>query len=141
VDGQPNAEQAISERWVYPVAGDSANDPHRTDPEPLGAVDLSSKTIGACTPGDGGWIVDEPWSGLPRISGVYNGTLSATLLRLRLTKDHACIERVAGVLSGNEVRAATRAQTAPQASAPPTISVSILTPSKQRQVVRCTIAH
>ncbi len=96
VDGQPDALRGTTTRWVAGIDLESGG---ISDPEPLAPTDLSDREVSFCTGDDTGWSVDVPYATGVRVHGAAAGvgvSLQSTFARLRLTRDHACIERVLG---------------------------------------------
>ncbi|MBX3233825.1 MAG: hypothetical protein KIT84_08840 [Labilithrix sp.] len=100
-DGQPTpARTNVSTRWVLPIDLETGA---LGEPELLGYVDLAGRALDACTDDVVGWVLDAPMpSGsavrvkLPRGSGL----IQSAQLRMRLTSDRACVERVGGNYDG-----------------------------------------
>jgi hypothetical protein len=95
VDGQPDALRGTTTRWV---AGIDLESGAVSDPEALAPTDLSDREVSLCSGDDTGWSVDLPYSGAVRVhgGGPTGMSLQSTFARLRLTRDHACIDRVLG---------------------------------------------
>ncbi len=96
VDGQPASDRPIAQRWVLPIDAESAT---VGEPELLGATDLADRTVTVCTEASGGWVFDTQ---LGTSARAYVGKTSLNLqqpfVRLRLTRDTACVEHLAATL-------------------------------------------
>lgn len=100
-DGQPAADGRTSLRWVLPIDVDSGQ---LGEPEPLGANDFSDRrALAPCKPFDEGWVLDVPWTSSPRvrIGGAESLTVQTSLVRVRVTTEHACLEAGVGSISQN----------------------------------------
>jgi hypothetical protein len=94
VDGPPEQERAAMMRWVLPIDLESWA---VGDPEALGPIDFSDRTLAACAPADAGWVFDAPLGVTARIeSGGDARVLSGATARLRVTPENACVERLEG---------------------------------------------
>lgn len=143
VDGQPTPERAANVRWAVPIDLESGA---VGEPEPLGYVDLAGQTLDACVD-DVGWVVDTPLPAstvkllLPRGSGA----LQAVQARVRLTKTHACIERLAGTYDGQTPERAaqltrpTGGASRPNGVRPGEIAVTAMS-AQTRFPLKCTVA-
>jgi hypothetical protein len=136
VDGQPDTERGTTMRWVVGIDLESGV---VGDPEPLAPVDFSDRDVSFCTGDDGGWVLDVPYPGAVHVHSA-SGTeaaLQSVLARMRLTRDHACLERALG-----STEAPPEAFTAPAGSPRPrpetrTIDVGVLS-GRIRTSVRCS---
>jgi hypothetical protein len=136
VDGQPDADRGTTMRWVVSVDLESGT---VGDPEALAPTDFSDREVSFCTGDDGGWVLDAPYPGAIRVhaaSGTEAG-LQSVLARMRVTRDHACLERAVGV-----VEAPPEAFTAPAGAQHPraearTIDIGVLS-GRIRYALRCS---
>jgi len=101
VEGQPNAERSTPLRWVLgiDIATGAA-----LDLEPLGASDLADRpAIDVCGGDEPGWVLDTTWSGVIQLhTSVRPVTaLRSVYARLRLSRERACIERIAGTVDAS----------------------------------------
>jgi hypothetical protein len=98
VDGQPSADRSGATRWVLPIDLETGRE---GEPELLGAADLGDRAaVTPCARDDAGWVMDVPAS-LPSsiVAGDQSlGALHGALVRARVTREAACIERMAGAL-------------------------------------------
>jgi hypothetical protein len=99
VDGQPTAERATATRWVLPIDLETGQ---LGEPEPLGYADLAGRTLEACSDDAAGWVFDTslPGTTVRMRLARGSGSMHSVYARVRLTKTHACIERVAGMYDG-----------------------------------------
>ncbi|HEX8796292.1 MAG TPA: hypothetical protein VF765_35320 [Polyangiaceae bacterium] len=139
VDGQPAIEGGTPARWVVGIDLESGA---VSDPERLAALvpgDAGASPV--CGADDGGWQIDLPSPANVRVHAAGSvATLQGTLLRLRLSHDHACIERVSGSL-GSE--AATVGATSRGARAPlegRTLEAAIYA-NRLRRGFRCVVTR
>jgi hypothetical protein len=97
VDGRPDAEGGSAVRWLVSIDQDSGTP---SEPQPLAPADLSDRKVSLCTGDDAGWEVDVPYPGTVTVrpSGGKVLTLQAPVARLRLSRDHACVERMQGAI-------------------------------------------
>ena len=114
VDGQPSAERpSTAQRWVVPVDVETGA---IGEPERLGPIDLGDRAVTLCRDGEGGWVVDVPWSPTVRVDvGVGTATLRNALARVHLSAQSACVERLSAngdVDSGKGVKLAASVATA-----------------------------
>jgi hypothetical protein len=140
VDGQPAIEGGTPPRWVVGIDLETGTlaDPERLAPLVFGDAGASP----VCGSDDGGWQVDLPSPGNVRVharSGVA-ATLQGTLLRLRMSHDHTCLERVSGSL-GNDATAVTAMTGAPRAPLESrTVEVGVYA-ARLRRGLRCVATH
>jgi hypothetical protein len=97
VDGQLDIERGVATRWVVPVDLESGR---VGDPEPLAPVDLADRKVMTCTDEDAGWRLDLPYPGrvLAHLPSQKGSTVQAPLVRMRLGRENACIERLMGAV-------------------------------------------
>jgi hypothetical protein len=97
VDGQLDGDRGAATRWIASVdpTGGSIG-----TPEPLAPVSLSDRTVSPCTGDDPGWLLDLPYPGHVRIhvGARWETNVSAPMARMRISHDHACVERVLGTV-------------------------------------------
>jgi len=144
VDGQPDELAGTVTRWVAGVDVESGS---VGTPEPLAPVDLSDRSVGACTGDDTGWEVDVPYPGQVRlrVSGLPESSLQAAVARVVLSPDRACVERVRGALAladGSPPDALTklsRSRTPRSREIVRTVSTSVLVAHAQRFALRCAV--
>jgi hypothetical protein len=117
VDGRPNREGGPTMRWILPVDLDSAR---VGDPEALAPLDLSDRTVGACTDDDAGWRVDLLYPGAVVLNATPRWRVSAQspLARMRLSRDGACVERLATIVEGYGTTTRAMAEPAPAVELP-----------------------
>ena len=145
IEGQPGADRPVSQRWVLPIDLDAGS---IGEPELLGSVDLADHAFTLCGDASAGassaasWVLDAALGGsvtlkLPKTTL----RLNQPLVRVRLTRDTACIEHLAGSLEyyGSTspdalVRAKGDAAPAPRADA---IGVGIYSSQRMRHPLRC----
>jgi hypothetical protein len=140
VDGQPAIEGGTPPRWVVGIdlENGTVSDPERLAPLVLGESGASP----ICGADDGGWEVDLPSPANVRVharSGAGT-TLQGTLLRLRVSHDHACIERVSGSF-GSDAATLAAMKSAPRA---PTDGRSVETgvyATRLRRGLRCVVTR
>jgi hypothetical protein len=96
VEGQPEADRPPPQLWVTSLDLETGI---VGEPERLAPVDLSDRAVSICTGDDGGWVLDLPYPGSVRVAmGVWTSPVQASLARVRLSRDRACVERLAGVV-------------------------------------------
>ena len=143
-EGQPTPQRSQSTRWVLPIDLETGA---LGDPEYLGWNDLAGKPLTACTDDAVGWVVEGamPGSSSVRMTLPHgSGSLQSAQARLRLSTDHACIERIAGTYDGQSPER-TAELTRPGGgrgmapSRPGDVVVSAMS-SLIRYPLRCTIA-
>jgi hypothetical protein len=143
VDGQPGAERSTPLRWLLAIDADTGTP---GELEALGAADFADRdAVALCTGDEAGWVVDVPWTGTVRmqIGGVANATSARTMrsgyARMRLTKDRACVEQLAGAIDsaaeGLSRPGATRVANPPRSEAR-SINVSAFV-ARARYALRC----
>jgi len=68
------------------------------DAEPLAPADLSDRAVSICSGDDGGWEVDLPYPSAVKLrtSNGWSAGLQSTMARMRISSDHACVERLLG---------------------------------------------
>lgn len=140
VDGQPAIEGGTSPRWVVGIDLESGA---VSDPERLAR--LIPGEAGAspfCGADDGGWQVDLPSPANVRVHARSGSvaTLQGPLLRLRLTHDHACIERVSGSL-GSDAAALAAMPSAPRAPVEGRTVETAVYAGRLRRGLRCVVTH
>jgi hypothetical protein len=144
VDGQADTERGVAWRWVVGIdlASGAAG-----DPEPLAPVDLSDRPVALCTGDDTGWQVELPYSGSVRVRvpPAFESSVQSTIVRVRLSRERACVERLLGSIdsgasSAPEALVAAspyRARSASQANeSGRTIDASIFS-ARMRYALRC----
>jgi hypothetical protein len=94
VEGRPDAAQG-PQLWMTSVDLQTGE---ASDPEPIAPVDLSGRSVVPCTGDDEGWQVGWPYQGTVEVQlgGAPPSALQAPFVALRLSRDRACVERVAG---------------------------------------------
>jgi hypothetical protein len=97
VDGRPEADAGAAVRWLVAIDQDSGAP---SEPQPLAPADLSDRKVSICTGDDAGWEVDVPYPGTVTVrpSGGKVLTIQGAVARLRLSREHACVEHVQGVI-------------------------------------------
>jgi hypothetical protein len=83
------------------------------DPEPLAPVDLSDRTVVACSGDDTGWEVQTPFPGVVDVRASAGGDdwsarLQGPMARLRLTPTGACVDRVFGSVASGAAATGSR---------------------------------
>jgi hypothetical protein len=83
------------------------------DPEPIGAFDLSDRTVTLCTGDDVGWRLVLPYPGSVDVAvGGTSSSLRLPVARMRISRNGACLESILGswdeYASTQAQRAATR---------------------------------
>jgi hypothetical protein len=139
VDGQASADRSVPTRWVLPIDVESSS---ALEPESLGAKDLGDRTIGPCAGDETGWVLDAPLDSVSvKVTvGARTVPLTSPFARLRLWRQGACAERLAGETTSfaGEVALlsrAARAGIAPRADGP-AIAVAT-TVARTRYPLRC----
>lgn len=99
VDGQPDESHATALRWVTAVDVESNT---VATPELLAPADLSDRPVSFCTGDDPGWEIDLPYPGTVRLhlGARWESTVQAPLVRMRLSRERACVERALGSVDG-----------------------------------------
>lgn len=106
IDGDAAADRPGARRWALPISLASGES---EPPEPLGAADLGDReALAACgDSGGAGWLLDTTWpsAGVTLDLGrtAAPAALRQVALRLRLSTDRACIERLAGQVATEEL--------------------------------------
>jgi hypothetical protein len=136
VDGQPDAQRGTTLRWVVGIDLESGA---VGDPEALAPTDFSDRDVTFCTGDDGGWVLEVPYPGAVRVHSASGAeaALQSVLARVRLTRDHACLERATG-----SVEAPPEAFTPPAGAPRPraetrTIDIGVLS-GRTRYALRCS---
>jgi hypothetical protein len=142
VDGRPDLERGPTMRWIMPVDLESAR---VGDPEALAPLDLSDRTVAACTGDDVGWLVDLPYPGAVVLNATPRSRVAAQspLARMRLSRDGACLERVAVTVEDYGATAQASAGPAPagELARPPgsrSIDVAVFA-GRTRVSLRCSV--
>jgi hypothetical protein len=92
LDGQPSTDGEPVIRWVFPVDVETGA---VGEAESLGPADLSDRSVSACPGDDSGWLVELPYPGQAALrTGVYSSTLQIPFVRMRLSRDTACVTRI-----------------------------------------------
>jgi len=140
VDGQPAIEGGTPPRWVVGIDLENGTvaDPERLAPLVLGESGASP----VCGADDGGWEVDLPSPGnvRVRVRAGASATLQGTLLRLRVSHDRACIERVSGSL-GSDATTLTATANAPRAPLEGRTVEAGVYATRLRRGLRCVASH
>lgn len=138
VDGQPAIEGGTPPRWVVGIDLESGavSDPERLAPLVLGEGGASP----VCGADDGGWQVElpAPWTVHVRARSGPAATLQGALLRLRLSHDHACIERLSGTLGGEAAALSGATGAVPAPLEARTVEAGIYA-SHLRRGLRCVV--
>jgi hypothetical protein len=138
VEGQPEVQHGAL-LWV---AGVDLETGAVGDPQVLAPVDLSDRTVSICTGDDAGWQVELPYLGAV---GLHIGTgwssgLQGAMARMRLSSEHACVERILGSADAYASSAAETLAGAPRAvgggAAVRSVEVSVLS-AHARFPLRC----
>lgn len=110
VEGRPDAGQG-AQFWVVSVDLETGE---AGEPEPLAPVDLSGRSVSPCTGDDEGWQVEWPYAGAleVQLGAAPAAALQTPFVSLRLSRDHACVERAGGFLA-DEVLSVTQAGAVP----------------------------
>jgi hypothetical protein len=95
VEGEPSTDGTPAARWVFPVDAETGS---VSEPEPLGATDLSDRPLTLCTAEDTGWQLELPYpsSVQVRIGPLYRAYVQSPFARIRLSRGAACLERLLG---------------------------------------------
>jgi hypothetical protein len=137
IEGRPSTVEPPA----YWVVGVDVETGETGEPEPLAPVDFSGRTLSSCSGDDAGWQFDVPYAGTVEVQGRVAGAspLQAPIVTLRVTRDHACVERVVG-FGGDEVSSPNAGDSAGATarSTVRTIEVSILS-AKARTALRCSL--
>jgi hypothetical protein len=138
VDGQPD-DQGYVMRWVESVDLETGT---LGEPEPLAPADLSDRPLTLCSGDDSGWVVDLPFAGPVRmkIGPTWEAPTQNNVVRLRLARGRACVERVFGTFQqygGAVSDMLTKSPRLPARSDARTVEVSLFT-SNMRYPLRCT---
>ncbi len=146
VDGEPPSDRTVPLRWVVPVDVESGE---LGEPEPLGASDLGDRSdVPLCVGGDeNGWVLDTAWgasarlylssSGGAKSDSTQDGNLYNLYARLHLSRETACVERLAGSYEsiGAELHDLLRSRHARPAG--PGVSVAAWSSERARYPLRC----
>lgn len=139
VDGQPAADRPVAQRWVLPIDVESSA---IGEPELLGASDLADRTVGVCGADATGWVIDTLLGTSARAYlGKTSVGLQQPLVRLRMTRDAACVEHVAANLDYYGSRSAEALVRAAKDGAPghiDGIGVAVFSSTRARYPLRCT---
>ncbi len=133
VEGRPDAAQG-PELWIASVDLQTGE---ASEPEPLAPVDLSGRSVVPCTGDDEGWQVGWPYQGTVEVQlgGAPPSTLQTPFAALRLSRDRACVERVAGFTGDDLLQGAI---SAPPARLPGGRSVEVsIVSGRARIPLRC----
>jgi hypothetical protein len=155
VDGEPSTDGAPAARWVFPVDAETGA---VSEPEPLGAADLSDRPLTLCTAEDTGWQLELPYpsSVQVRIGPLYRAYLQSPYARIRLSQEAACMERLLGSVEPWSARppesvtergaaepfgraagnVATSQAKAASTAVPASVDVSVLS-ARMRYLLRC----
>ncbi|MDB4997236.1 MAG: hypothetical protein JWM74_4668, partial [Myxococcaceae bacterium] len=145
VEGQPGADRSTPLRWLLAIDADTGTP---GELEALGASDFADRdAVTLCTGDEAGWVVDVPWSGSVRmqIGGAVPGASARTMrsgyARMRLTKDRACVEQLAGAIDSAAEGLARLGAGRPSTANPPhgearSIAVSAFV-ARARYALRC----
>jgi hypothetical protein len=137
IEGRPSTVEPPA----YWVVGVDVETGETGEPEPLAPVDFSGRTLSPCSGDDAGWQFDVPYAGTVEVQGRVAGAspLQAPIVTFRVTRDHACVERVVG-FGGDEVSSPNAGDGggATARSTVRTIEVSILS-AKARTALRCSL--
>jgi hypothetical protein len=143
VDGQPYGDQPGPQRWVLPIDADSFI---AGEPERIGSSDMRDRALAPCTKDTLGWVLDAPLNVTARLrmdKGTNVGVSSPLMGRVRVTRDSACVERIAANLDYMSSRTpdpvVRKKGDAAPAPKPEAITVSVTsTTTRQRFPLRCT---
>jgi hypothetical protein len=95
-DGQPTLDGEPVRLWVFPVDVETGV---VGEPEPLGAADFGDRSVTLCSGDDGGWALELPYPGRVDVSlGAESKTLQSPFVRMRLSRDTACVDRLSASL-------------------------------------------
>jgi hypothetical protein len=137
IEGRPSAVEAPA----YWVVGVDVETGETGEPEPLAPLDFAGHNLPACSGDDAGWQFDLPYAGMVEVQGHVAGAspLQAPVVTLRVTRDHACVDRVVG-FGTDEAPPPTAGDGGGGAarSTVRTIDVSILS-AKARTALRCSL--
>jgi hypothetical protein len=139
IEGRPSAVEAPS----YWVVGMDVETGETGEPESLAPLDFAGRNLSACSGDDAGWQFDLPYTGMVEVQGHVAGAspsqLQAPVATLRVTRDHACVDRVVG-FGSDEATPPTAGDGGgvPARSTVRTIDVSILS-AKARTALRCSL--
>jgi hypothetical protein len=144
MDGQPSTDGEPVIRWVFPVDVETGA---VGEAEPLGPADLSDRSVSACAGDDSGWLVELPYPGQASLRiGVYSSSLQIPFVRMRLSRDTACVARLMASIEPWAARPPeplTLTVSTPRAKAEArgrTINASILS-ARTRYALECTTAQ
>jgi hypothetical protein len=119
VDGQTSTDGEPVDRWVFPVDIETGA---VGEAELLGAADLSDRQVTACTGDDPGWLVELPYPGTVTVRiGSFRSHLQAPFVRMRLSRDTACVTRVLGSVEPSAPQALTSGGGATQTNSSPSV--------------------
>jgi hypothetical protein len=149
VDGQPSADRSVAQRWIAPVDLETGT---IGAPEHVGSSDFGGVSLAPCRGDERGWIADVPLPGTATVSSRGRSTaLRQMLARVRLSSGAACLERLSGAGDllaedgdedgGPRPRPRPGVQAPPPSASPetPRLEVSVLSSSRVRQLLRCTL--